>query len=998
VVIQVDTASLIESGFINPPDSIAPELTNDTIAVSDTLNTNTTSKIGNQFSNENLTMYFSKDSIVHKESMIISNILTLINTSGEKITFYNKLSYPAAWKSISFFDEKVYSMLPNDTVKIPITLIPSKGLIGGTSIYINATIIDSTYNQIGDHNFGIHTTKTVSWSTTVSPDRKMFFKNHEKTKNITYTLTNDGTNAQDFFVSFKTFKKDIVLTDTLGNEVLPDRTFVLDPKADTSFNFNITALRVGDRNFKRVSTNNYIPQSNLNKTNYSLFIESSEPNTVGSNLKKGDKINLVRLPNQVSVSDVSSSTLPLIVETNVNNLFGDNTFMSVNLRGYKQINNEASLSYFSQLNYNTVYWNPRLVLNSPWYIGYFDDRITAEAGQVNGNIMGISGYGRGIKGSYRYANDHKTGAFYVRSPRLFGPANSQSFGLTHDYDINENIRLKAGFGRTVLSANNLSINAINLISKFRIANKHYFVTTFSGTNTDRTLSGVDYRKYGFLAGLNYNSVFLEKKLKVSFGGRFNNKSYSPATYERLNLNLMSSYRINDAWLVSMSNFYNNTRSFDFITDTVTIRQELLNNTVIFNTQNRYGSFQPGLFYNYQNLRTGAFHSRGLSFRFSKFDFSKNFMMSAQIRGAYNDAVNYEAVRNYFTFQFSSLLRYKVWSFNAQYFYGANSPILVEYMLIRNMTPQSLRLSLQNQYQFANKHFVFENSLVYNYANTLNNHSFSLFPQLFYFNNTGWRFSINMNYTFNSNNYGSIYNTINNPTFPNEVDPNMTGNFMVGFTVRKEFKIPIPFVKTNAMDVRFVAFYDINGNSIRDNNEPTIPDVVITIDKRNEVLTDLEGYAYAKNVTRGLHKLDLNALEITDGWFINLPDSCDIMTEGDFFIPYTRGVKVYGDVTVDRQDIALMDKDKVMDLSNIKITASNGQVYHTLTDGNGKFEFYVPNGNYVITLDEKILGSKFVVSKNNIPVNLQSNKSNIYVSFYISERKRNVNIKSFGDDW
>jgi hypothetical protein len=984
---QLDTASLIESGFMNPIDSLPT-----------TIDTAKKTLSNKTFSSDKVTMYYNVDSIIYKESMIISNILTVINTSNEKIKFYNRLSYPAAWKSISFFDDKVYNILPNDTVRIPLTLVPSKGLIGGTSIYINSSLIDSTYNQLGNLDFGIHTTKTVSWSTSISPERKMFFKNHERSKQITYTLKNDGTNEQDFFVSFKTFKKDIELTDTLGNMVQPNRTFVLAPKADTSFTLNITALREGERNFNRISTNNYIPQSNVSKTNYSLFIESSEPNTIGSNLKKGDKIDLVRLPNQVVASDVSNSTLPLIVESNVNNIFGDNTFMSVNLRGYKQINSEASMSYFSQINYNTVYWNPRVLLNSPWYVGYFDNTITAEAGQVSGNILGVNGFGRGLKGSYRYANGHKTGAFYVRSPRIFGPTNSQSFGLSHEYEVNENFRIKGAFGRSIFAANNLSINAVNLISHFRIAKRHYVATTFSGTNSDRTILGINYKRYGFLAGINYSSLFLQKKLKVTLGARYNDKYFSTASFERLNLNLVSSYKINQGWSVIMNNFSFNTNSYDFIVDTILMRQRILNNSVIFNTQNRIGSFQPGLFYNYQNLRTGAFHSRGLSFRFAKYDLSKNFMMSTQFRGAYNDAVQYQSVKNYFTLQFSSLLRYKVWSMNAQYFYGANSPLLVDYMIARNMTPQSLRISLQNQYQFKNKNFIFENSLVYNYANTLKSHSFSLFPQLFYFNSTGWRFSVTMNYTFNSSNYGSVYSTINNPAFTTEVETNMTDNLLIGFTVRKEFNVPIPFIKTNAVDVRFVAFYDVNGNSIRDNNEPVIPNVVITIDKRSEVLTDVEGYAYAKNVTQGLHKLDLYALEITDGWFSNLPDSCDIMTEGDFFIPYTRGVKVYGDVTVDRQDIALMDKEKAMDLSNIKITASNGKVYYTLTDVNGKFEFYVPNGNYIITLDEKILGSKFIVSKNNIPVDLKSNKSNIYVSFYISEKKRNVNVKTFGDDW
>lgn len=990
VVMELDTNSLIKAGFMNPLDSSQNEVVNTTSKVEEIT--------GKQFSNDNVIMYFNEDSIVYVKSMIISNVLTVVNTSGETIKFFKKMTYPAVWKSVEFFEEDFITLPANDTVRIPIMLVPSKGLIGGTSIFINVSLIDSSYDQIGNHDFGVHTNKTVSWSTDISPQTKVYFKNKEKTKNFTYTITNDGTNEQDFFVRFLSYKKDIKVTDTLGNELVPNRTFVLPPKGDTSFNFNVTALREGERNFKRISTNSYIPESNLVKTNYSLFIESSEPNTIGSNLKRGDKIDLVRLPNEITASDVSNSTLPLIVQTNVYNLFGDNSFMSVNMRGFKQINEEASLSYFSQINYNTVYWNPSFIRNSPWYVGYFDNRMSVEAGQVGGNMMGIGGFGRGIKVSYNYLDDHKTSAFYTRSPRIFGPAYTQSMGLRHEYRINENIKLKAGLGHMIHTANNLRITAANLNSNFKIATKHNLTVLFSGTNSNRTIQGVNYTRYGFLAGLNYTSMFFDRKYKVTVGGRYNDKNFSSATYERLYLNHMSSYKINKDWTVIMNNFYNKTSTYDFIEDTVRYRQEFLTNNVIFTTQNRIGSFQPGLFYNYQNYITGRFHSRGLSFRYSKFNLSRNFMMSAQFRGAYNDAVDYPDIKNYFTLQFSSLLRYKVWSLNAQYFYGANSPVLVQYMLLRNMTPQSVRFAFQNQYQFKNRNFVFENSVIYNYANTLNSHSISLFPQLFYFSNTGWRFSVNVNYTFNSNNYGSVYSSLNNPSFSDETDPNSTANMLFGFTVRKQFNIPIPFVKTNAVNVRFVAFYDVNGNGVREKDEPTIPDVVVTMDKRNQVITDLAGFAFAKSVKIGFHKLDVEALELTKGWFVNLQDSVEVRSEGDLFIPFTRGVKIYGDVTVDRQDIALVDKDKAMDLSNIKITASNGQVFTTLTDVSGKFEFYVPNGSYVITLDEKVLGSKFTISKNNIPIDLRSSKSNVYVSFFIVEKKRNVNIKSFGDDW
>ena len=63
--------------------------------------------------------------------------------------------------------------------------------------------------------------------------------------------------------------------------------------------------------------------------------------------------------------------------------------------------------------------------------------------------------------------------------------------------------------------------------------------------------------------------------------------------------------------------------------------------------------------------------------------------------------------------------------------------------------QTIRLTAGHQYQFKNKHFVWENNPTYNYMNQLKRHSFSLFSQLYYFTNNGFRFSVNMNLNVSS---------------------------------------------------------------------------------------------------------------------------------------------------------------------------------------------------------------------------------------------------------
>ena len=105
------------------------------------------------------------------------------------------------------------------------------------------------------------------------------------------------------------------------------------------------------------------------------------------------------------------------------------------------------------------------------------------------------------------------------------------------------------------------------------------------------------------------------------------------------------------------------------------------------------------------------------------------------------------------------------------------------------------------------------------------------------------------------------------------------------------------------------------------------------------------------------------------------------------------LKIQGDVIVDLQKIAVAE-DKMMDLSNIKITATKDITYNTLTDVNGHFEFYLPNGKYILNMDESILAGNLRLSRNNIPIVLKNTQESVYISFYILGKTKKSNTKRF----
>ena len=984
--VPIDTAS-IEDTAISIDTTIA-SINTDSINV----DSNKVEVKQNIFENDKVKLIYRIDSIKLQKNEVVTNLIKIINVSSEPISFTVTNIYPAAWQIVDVLDNGFKQLQPNDTLFYPILLIPSKTYRQGSNLIINTILEDSINQTIGNHYFNIYSDKQISWNTEINPDRKIYLKNNETSGVIKYTITNTGPYKQDFFISHKTLGSNLLISDTLGNVIEKSKTVSLESNADTTIYYKLSAYKENDRNFKRVPSLSYVPNYMYGDKKYTMFLESRDPKELRRVNKKGDKVDFIKLPNQVLASDLSSSTLPLIVEAAAQNIFDDNVFMSLNMRGYKSLNNQASLIYFTQFNYSTIFANTQFITNAPWYVGYFDDKIQAELGQVSRNMIGVNGAGKGAKFSYRFNDQHKTSAFYTRGLRLFEPPRNEGVGISHDYKVNSNLRFKAGIGRSANYSFDGRTNAANLSSNFRFAKKHFLSVLVAGSNSSRVFQSTNYNFNGLFAGLGYSSSFFKSKLKSTINGRYNDRFFGNGGFESLQINQISNLRINDNWKVFINNLLFDNASYNLFEDTIYLEQNLFNNSLLFHTSTSNGIFQPGIFYNYSDIADYKLHSRGLLFRYSKGDYTKNFLLSSFFRAGYNDAIDFPDLKNFFILENNTILRYRVWTINTRYLYGANSRVALEHMLAYGLAPQFFRLNLQNQHLFKNEHFVIENSFNYTYNNIFKRHGLGYFPQLFYFTNSGWRFAINASYNFYSNDYGSFYTSSFVPI--QEQQGNEVQNYNFGFSVRKEFAIPIPFIESKSVDCDFVAFYDLNGNSIKEENEPTIENVIINLDNTSELITDKNGIGKVKNISLGNHYVSLTRLEGVDGWFSNIGDSLEVITKGNIYLPFVRGVKVYGEVFLDRQEIGVVDKDKKFDLSRIKITATNVKTYHTLTDVNGKFEFYLPNGDYLITMDENVLGTKYKMSSNNIPVKLTYGQTDTYVSFYVSEKRRKVTIKEF----
>lgn len=938
--------------------------------------------------------FFTNEMVELKKGEVISNVLTIVNKTAEEQTFIIDILFPAGWMNLT--DNKAYKLQPEEKIFVPVILIPQQMMNSNTEIIINTFLVNQEDEQLSSTYFTMFTKKLVSWDATIEEGARLYFRNGETEKDFNYSIMNTGNFSQDILISHKSNHGEMVLTDT-NDRILKDRasTIKLLPGHDTTITYRASTGNTDRRNFKKISLQNHDPNSNLSYRKHTVYINSSEPKGLGNDIyKKGNKVDIIRLPNNIKVSPYGYPNLPLTVEANVQNILSDFTFMSVNMRGFKQLNNNASLAYFTQLNYSQAYWNDDLLKTVPWYIGYYDQNTTVEVGQVSGNLIGVYNYGQGIKASHSYAQRQKTSAFYVRDPSLFKSARTESFGVGHEFKFNEDIKIAGKIGRGINNQTNTTIDVASLNPSFNFKKKHFF--NFMGAVSNRSVNapGRELTVQGYLIGGNYSTNYFDKKVKTSLSARYNGPNFSYGSLERTTGTHRTSITVKPDFNIYVNNNYQKMISFNTTGNNVAFDQEMIFNNVIFSKSTKYGTIQPGVFYNISDYLANRVHSRGLSFRFSNFDFQKNILSSIYVKAAYNDPIEIPVKSDYFTFELSGLVRYRVWNFSLKYNYGALSTNALVNMQREGITPQSFRISVQNQYQFKNPHYVMENSVMYNYNNRFNGHNVGVYPQFYYFTNSGWRYGVEMNVTYSSSNYSSIYESYNlNTGSSRDVGPNTNSNVNLSVSVRKEFGIPVPFAKKRHATNKVMAFYDVNGNHVRDNNEPVMENIIVRING-NEVITNAKGEAEIANMPIGTYPLSIIALDKMEGWFPDISDSITILNNGQIYIPFVRGVKVYGDVILDRQKIAIADKDKVFDMSRIKVTAVGSKSYNTLTDIDGHFEFYLPNGEYTLTMDESILGDVYKLSKNNIPLTLKTSQDGVYMSFYIVEKRRKVKFKTF----
>jgi hypothetical protein len=996
------------------PDATTPVTTTDTSKAATTTPTTTPAATPSQaakpsaaFAKKIFHAEFIQKDIELKKSEIVSNVLRIVNASDKPVSFYIDISHPLKWKTLTN-TTKLYETKPGDTMYIPVRVIPGTEFKGNMSYLINVFITNEDGKQLTSDLFFASTKKIVKWELTVLPRERIYFLNNENTTTFGVNLFNAGNENQDILLTLADIGRNVIISDTTG-KIITKKFFDLNlaPERDTTLQFKMGYFE-GKRNYKVVDNETYIPKSSTEERKYTLFAKSTESKQASKNVfTTGKKIDFVKLSNQKKVNPYGGSVIPLIADANIYNILGTQPMMNLVLKGNTILNNGANLIYFTQLNYTAYSYNDEFFKrNNSWFVGYYGKKGDIQIGSVGSTgSVGLTTSGKGISGHYYINSKQTVGAFLTRSPTIFGKSDRTSFGASHRYVFSNRKQLLSSIGHI---DNNRAKNSTDYIGgrfSMSLTDKHQIGVGGTFTRNINTFTpGVRKESIGYMVNANYSGRFFKSRLSTNLRGSYNSKNYATGYSDRLILTHRSVYRVSQKWTTVLQNSYNRFES-PYLSNGVitTIKNTILNNQLYLASNGTDQKFMPNIFYNISDVYGVKLHFRGVGVDYNYFNMDKNFRFSTSVKGGYNHLINYPNIKEYFTFQLFTICQYQNISFNLRYNYGPQSVRIIDSTLGYRY-PQLLYMSLLHQYVFKDPRFVLQTSGNYSYSNISYSHSIGIYPEMCFFSYTGWRFKLTFGYNINVSNRGkaALYDPSTSPiqrTGDESMKPQVNQNFTMGAGIRKEFGIAIPkkFAKKRFATAEFVAFLDVNGNRVRDNSEIVLENVVIRLND-DEVLTNDLGTAKFINIKQGNHLLSVIQLEDYKGWFPLKPDSITI-DEGvqKLFVPFVRGIKLSGNIVLDREKYAA-DANEAMDLSKIRISVSDssGKTLSTLTDAKGGYTLYVPSGNYVLTMDDAVLGERFALAQNNIEIELKIGMEGFFYTFYVVEKKRKINMRKSGN--
>jgi len=992
-----------------------------------------------------LSCSFTKSEQILGDEGTITNVLMVKNNNGITREFYLEVTLPTGWKTMNS-SNKLYKLDPDDSLFIPVRIIPNKILMKGSTKYnINVLVVGTDGKAHAICSFFAGKPRKTDWDISVLPRSRIYFLNGQDNVPLSLYVANKGEEDQQLNVSWNFLGRGIgLMVDSVSNKSFID----LKISKDNDTTINLTAkINKQDLNYSKIDIESYNPFNDFESRKYRINFKAVEPfyrqekgiknltpfgfqegkenpyRPQSGGVSKSVNADLIKLSSSVDFVKLSNKnylnpnngvgSIPIIWYSNLFNVLGmqpmwSNTFIS-------KFSPKDSITIYSNIQHFFTFYSPsrQTYQNLQGNIFLTSPKIDLNVGQgatiiepLLSNSRGFSNVsGSGIGISYKPINAIKLGAFFNQAPLFSLNPTNRNYGLSISY-LNKSNRFNTALGYT-LSEFLLTSRQVHTITtgfNYKINIRNQIRGNITYVNSVDSIGSISQSSRDALNWFfSYNGSFFNNKLSQSITASYFN-IFLPNNAFNTNIFVNNNTR----WQGNRFGIQiNNSASYNRSIRNNQIYQILqIPSNLNFWFKNRGKiSFIPNLFHVFVTDYNASMHQTGLSLNTSNFNYEKNLRFALNFRGAYNffkDSINYSPIFNANAF---FMIGYRTYGANIGYSYGHNNFGAVKQFLNNPTTyPQFIFVSLNKQHVFPRfKQFVFDFTTNYSWNNITYAHNFSISPIVYFFSKKGWRFNASLFYNLNARNpelsrqfYVYQGTGIQLP----EVEPGLqyANNFNLQFGLRKEFGILLPkkWRKNFYSNPTFIAFLDFNGNRIKDKDEVALENMVIQLNG-HEAITDKEGKCQFINVEQKRYFFNVIPLTDIDGWFSFRKDSVDITPSGVYYVPFTKGVKIEGTVLLDREKFT-EDILGELDLSKIRIftTDTSGNTYSTLTDRKGNFSFYVPFGFYALSMDESVVSDRFIIAQNNIPLELEEGIESYYQAFFIIEKRRRVKKKKFNE--
>jgi outer membrane protein OmpA-like peptidoglycan-associated protein len=223
-------------------------------------------------------------------------------------------------------------------------------------------------------------------------------------------------------------------------------------------------------------------------------------------------------------------------------------------------------------------------------------------------------------------------------------------------------------------------------------------------------------------------------------------------------------------------------------------------------------------------------------------------------------------------------------------------------------------------------------------------------------------------------------------------------------IRKEFNCNQPRLQYH--DLKVVFYRDINGDHVKNDNEPGIVNVLTEIkcdfEMKNDpfsnfndmqFLSDESGSIEYSNIQNGFYVIKYQILDAVAGNFSLEQLSYNFEMDKDkvIYIPYHENNKIIGKIVINRDPLSSLGP---LDISNIRVIAEDtkGHSYSALSDKEGNFVLYTPQADHYVVKINNVFYESFDLQQSEFIVKFNGFKQ-FEITFVFNEKKRKINFSN-----